>query len=107
MSIVDHTKRAIQGAVLASALLIVPAVAQQAQVAAPAAAPTVPAPMPAATPAPKPAPAPSPLFARESEVSTIADAQAAHRASMSSNGVTISTTALVIVLLVLILVLVI
>ncbi len=99
MSIVDHATRAIQGAVLASALLIAPAVAQQAQVAPPIAAPTVPAP----TPARVPAPAPSPLFARESEVPTIADAQAAHTAAMQSGGVSVSTTALVIGLLLVIL----
>ena len=101
MSIVDHTKRAIQGAVLASALLTVPAAAQQAQVASPAATSTTPA--PARTPAPIPAPAPSPLFARESEVPTIADAQAANNASMNSSGIAISTPTLVVVLLLVIL----
>jgi hypothetical protein len=99
MSIVDHTTRAIQGAVLASALLIVPAVAQQVQVAPPVTAPAAPAP---AT-APIPAPAPSPLFARESEVPTIAEAQAANDAAMNSSGLAISTPTLVIVLLLVIL----
>lgn len=101
MSVLKHTMRAIQGAVILSALLTISATAQLAR----------PEQLQAATPVPSaavatPAPAPSPLFAQtDDRAPTLAAAMRADDAAMMEGRHTVTMTTTVLVLAVIILVL--